>query len=80
MGTSEAGACADVANNITRFCNCPIISTGCFVFTGSPINPQVVIGQTNLVNQTDLSIWEINPLTGQIVGPLTNLLGQQLFC
>ena len=80
LGNSPSSACNDAQNGITRFCNCPIISSGCFVFTGSPINPQVVIGQSYMVNQTDLTIWELDSNSGQIIGQALDLAGVPLLC
>jgi len=79
FGNSEGSACNDFTYGITRFCNCPIISTGCFVYSGSPINPQVVLGQTFLTDSTT-QVWELNPSTGQIIGPLLSPGGLPIFC
>jgi hypothetical protein len=79
FGNSESSACSDLGNSITRFCNCPIISTGCFVYSGSPINPQVVVGQTFVADSTT-QIWELNPSTGQIIGPALSFGGLPIFC
>jgi hypothetical protein len=79
FGNSEGSACNDFTYGITRFCNCPIISTGCFVYSGSPINPQVVLGQTFVTDSTT-QVWELNPSTGQITGPALSTGGLPIFC
>jgi hypothetical protein len=49
LGTSPAGACTDYGSGITRLINSPTFEIGVTVLVGSPRNPQVASGFSNVV-------------------------------
>ena len=78
VGTSEFSACSNESNGITRLINQSSFGVGVTIYSGSPSNPQPLLGYDFCSYNTLL--YNMNPSTGQVTGPVLGPGNVQVAC
>ena len=78
VGNSESSACANESNGITRLINQSSFGIGVTIYSGSPSNPQPLLGYDFCSYNT--FVYYMNPNTGQVTGPVLGPGNVQVAC
>ena len=78
VGNSGASACSNETNGITRLINQSSFGVGVTIYSGSPSNPQPLLGY-DFCSYNGF-IYYVNPSNGQVTGPVLGPGNAQIAC